>query len=384
MRKDRFTLNILFDVYYLYFWPHFAPIWQQFQTLRNSVSGFATFTTEDHPEALQLSRQVLEQAGLTLLTGRNEKERLAALKEHTYDLTFVGGIRPGFDVIRNQSRVVCAMSHGLGIKQAYFTDSPEGADLRFTEGPQHHAALKARYPDLNIELVGMSKLDPLVQSDRRRFDAYLNRYGLSKDRPIILWAPTFYPSSLEVLAKPVRRIAPKTEYQWILKPHHFTMFPRRWKYKRQYKLVHRLAKNIPNLTLLPPHEYSIIPWLNISDVLISDTSSTVFEMIAADKPVIQCTKYKKRWNHYLFPSRLYTKRLDTETTEQLEYAVRIDSPEDLESAVERGLQDPEWLREKRRTAREQLFFQLDGKASLRIVQNALSLLNAADTRAAGD
>ncbi len=368
-------MKILFDVYYLYFWPHFAPVWRQFQSLDSPVSGFATFTATDHPDAKKLSRQVLEQAGLTLLTGHTEPERLEALQKQPYDLAFVGGLRPGFDVIRNQSRVVCAMSHGLGTKQAYFTDSPGRADIRFTEGPQHHAALTERYPNLHIELVGMSKLDPLFQSDHAQFDEYRNHYGLNTERPVILWAPTFYPSSLEVLAKTVRSIAPKTEYQWILKPHHFTMFPRRWKYKRQYKLVHRLAKNIPNLTLLPSHEYSIIPWLSVSDLLISDTSSTLFEMIAVDKPVIQCTEYKKRWNHYLFPSRLYKNRLDMETTEQLEYAIPIQSQGDLESAVEHGLQDPDWLKSKRRMAREQLFFRLDGKASFRIMQSALNLLN---------
>lgn len=364
-------MNVLFDVHYLYFWPHFAPIWEVLQAEVADLTGFATYSSGEHPDAKPLTEKVLRQAGLQILSADTEQERLASLEAHTYDLAFVGGLRPGYEIIRRQTRFVCAMAHGLGRKQAYFTDAPLDADIRFTEGPQHASALRERFPDLPIELTGMSKLDPLFSSESNE-QSLRDRYQIDPGRPVILWAPTFYPSSLEVLSRPVARIASHTGYQWIIKPHHFTLFPRQRRYKRQRKSLFRLEAKTDSIQVLPPEEYSILPWLKIGDVLLSDTSSTLFEMVALNKPVVQCKKYKKRWNHLLFPSRLYRKRLDTATTDPFQFAVTLSSGRGLETALETGLRDPEWLREGRQQTREHLFHRLDGQASQRIVTRALA------------
>jgi len=367
-------LNVLFDVYYLYFWPHFEPIWRALQSHDTAINGFATIATKDLPQAQELTREILSSAGLTVISGNTEEERLRSLGSMDFDVAFVGGIRSGYETIRKQSRYLCAMAHGLGTKQAYFTDSPEDADIRFTEGPQHHEAFKKRFPDLRTELVGMSKLDPLFQENGIQVDPLLQRYKLDPEKPTILWAPTFYPSSLEVLGKTVKKLSELTPYQWLIKPHHFTMFPRRWKYKRQHRFLHRIVKRSENIHLLPAEEYNILPWFRIADLLLSDTSSTLFEMVAEDKPVIQSTKYRRRWNHYLFPSRLFKDRLDTETTEDLKYAIRVEKAENLEDAIEEALADPEWLRLGRQETRDQLFYRLDGEASKRITEIVFDML----------
>lgn len=367
-------MKVLFDVHYLYFWPHFSPIWEVLRTRQPDINGFATYYSKEHPNAKPFTEAVLREAGLQLLTGQDEQTRLASLESRKYDLAFVGGLKPGYDVIRRQSRVVCSLAHGLGRKQAYFTDAPPDSDIRFTEGPRHYTALRERFPDLRVELTGMSKLDPLFSNDESTQARTSHKYNIDTERPVILWAPTFYPSSLEVLWRTVAKIAARKDYQWIIKPHHFTHFPRQGRYKRQKKLLGKLAGKSDNITIVPPEEYSILSWLQVADLLLSDTSSTLFEMVALDKPVIKCEKYKKRWNHRLFPSRLYKKRLDTETTGQYRFAVAIDSGRQLQEAIDTAIQDPDWLRTGRQETREHLFYRLDGHASQRIVTHALTLL----------
>jgi|GEM_PF-2467253 len=366
-------VRVLFVVQYLYHWPHFTPIWSRLQSSEIPVEGYATFATKDLPEARELTQSVLSDAGLEIIAGSDEEERLEKLDSFTFDLAFAGANSAGFEIIRKRTQVVCSMAHGLGTKEAYFKDSPADADVRFTEGPQHHQALRERYPDLNIALSGMSKLDPLFDGSDLRIESKLQKYGIERGRQIILWAPTFYPSSLEVLHKSVAKIANSQNYFWILKPHHFTYFPRQWKYKRQKKLVNTLAKKSKNILLLPPEEYSILPWLKLADILLSDTSSVLFEMVAIDKPVIQCDKYGVRLNHRLSPKRLYKKRLDRKTTEEFDYAIHIDSPDQLLPAIREAFEDPEWLSAGRKTTRENLFYKLDGHASDRIIETAMQL-----------
>jgi len=369
------SLKILFDVHYLYYWPHFAPIWRYLESLERPVTGYATFSTKDTHDAQDLTRQVLTGENLHILHGDNEEQRLEQLKSTEYDIAFIGASKPGFEIIRRQSKVVCSMSHGLGTKQAYFKDSPRDVDIRFTEGPEHHRGLRKRYPDLQTELVGMAKMDPLFDGDKLQTNALIRENNVAADRPVILWAPTFYPSSLEKLHKTVRTLAKQTEYQWILKPHHFTYFPRQWRYKRQKRLVQRLTRSSNNIILLPPSEYSVLPWLKIADVLLSDTSSTLFEMVALDKPVIRCDTYGVRWNHKLFPRRLFKRRLDTDTTGEFTYAINIESANELEGALDQALEDPAWLQDGRSETIQRLFYQLDGRASERIVQQAMELLD---------
>jgi len=367
-------IRVLFVVPYLYHWPHFAPIWSRLQSLDMPVEGYATFPNKDLEEAQQLSRSVLSQAGLQLITGSTEEERLSNLAEFSFDIAFAGANSAGFDIIRKNTKIVCSMAHGLGTKEAYFKDSPADVDVRFTEGPQHHQAFRERHPDLNLELSGMSKLDPLFDGTDLQIETKLQKYGIDPDRKIILWAPTFYPSSLEVLHKSVAKIANAEDYFWILKPHHFTYFPRQWKYKRQKKLVTKLAQKSENILLLPPEEFSILPWVKIANILVSDTSSVLFEMVAIDKPVIQCDKYGVRLNHRLSPKRLYKKRLDHKTTEEFEYAIHINTSDQLLPAIQKAFNDPEWLSMGRKTTRENLFYKLDGHASDRIIETAMQLL----------
>lgn len=373
-------IRVLFVVQYLYHWPHFAPIWQRMQSADFPVEGYATFAGTDLPEAQALTQTALKNAGLQLITGETEEKRFSEIASRSFDLAFVGAKSAGFDIIRQQTTVVCSMAHGLGTKEAYFKDSPSDADIRFTEGPQHHNALKKRYPNLNLVLTGMSKLDPLFDGSDLQIESKRRQFHIDPDRPVILWAPTFYPSSLEVLHKAAAKLAQAEDFQWIIKPHHFTYFPRQWKYKRQKRLVTKLEGKSENILLLPPEEYSILPWLQIADILLSDTSSVLFEMVAIDKPVIQCDKYGVRLNHRFSPDRLYKRRLDKKTTGEFDYAIHIDSADQLPAAIWEALDDPEWLINGRSITRENLFYRLDGHASDRIVAMSLELLNEKSNR----
>ena len=64
-----------------------------------------------------------------------------------------------------------------------------------------------------------------------------------------------------------------------------------------------------NIFLVPNEQFDIIPYYRIADLLVSDISSTMFEYLPLNRPIIQAECYTLRLKHRIFPHRFW-KRLD--------------------------------------------------------------------------
>jgi CDP-glycerol glycerophosphotransferase (TagB/SpsB family) len=189
---------------------------------------------------------------------------------------------------------------------------------------------------------------------------------LDPDKKTIIYAPTFYPSSLERFPKNFPEDF--QEFNIIIKPHYFSQSKE--KYSGQQKLLEGWSK-YDNVYLARVDDYSLVPFMVVADLLISDTSSAIIEFSALDKPVIWCNFLKLRWTYRGIFSYRFKKRMDQDYQEYSKVAVRSDSYKMLKCNVTEQTLNPKALSNQRLTYAEKMVGALDGKASQRIVNYLL-------------
>ena len=72
----------------------------------------------------------------------------------------------------------------------------------------------------------------------------------------------------------------------------------------QSMLFTKMAKENKNIYLVPNEQFDIIPYYKIADLLVSDISSTMFEYLPLNRPIIQAECYTLRFKHRIFPQIL--------------------------------------------------------------------------------
>ena len=155
----------------------------------------------------------------------------------------------------------------------------------------------------------------------------------------MLYAPTFSPSltSLPFIKEGLVKLAKEKDVLLILKFHPLT----KAKWMQEYK---ELAAQHDNMLWVEDH--NITKYQIMSDVMISDTSSTVYEFLLLDKPVIT---YKTIANDI--------------------YWLDIQNPEELPEALEKVSHDEEYIA-KRKWIIENYDPYLDGKVGHRMLEAA--------------
>ena len=107
--------------------------------------------------------------------------------------------------------------------------------------------------------------------------------------------------------------------------------------------------------------------MDIADIIISDTSSTLFEFTALNKPAIWCDFYKVRWSY----RGIFKKRLKNRLDEDLKYfakvAQRVCNIEELLANTVEHLNNPQLKESDRLEMTELLTGKVDGLCSKRIV-----------------
>jgi hypothetical protein len=250
--------------------------------------------------------------------------------------------------------------HGIGVKSVLFDPRLNEFDLRCVESQRVLDELVARDPGARerLALVGFAKLDPLFGDGPRPARA-------ASAPPVLLYAPTFYPSSLELMPEKLSALAPQA--QWIVKPHFFSWTVEQ--YAAQRERLNGWARE-PSVQVLGPETYDLVPLMARSDVLISDASSALFEFAALGRPVVWCRFLKLRWSYRgLFSWRL-GKRIDPNVKRYETVAQCVDSAAELPALLERVLSGTIVETSQQRTEREALIEHLigprDGHAAERI------------------
>ena len=130
-------------------------------------------------------------------------------------------------------------------------------------------------------------------------------------------------------------------------------------------------KEYKNVYAANVDEYSIVPYLQIADLLISDASTTLFEFAALNKPVVWCDFLKLRWTYKGPLSFRFHNRMDKKMLQYSDIAVHAKKYSELKTIIDEQIKHPELFEKKRLQYTDMLLGPLDGKASERIVNYLL-------------
>ncbi|HMV07521.1 MAG TPA: CDP-glycerol glycerophosphotransferase family protein [Cyclobacteriaceae bacterium] len=189
---------------------------------------------------------------------------------------------PGNEVPHYLRGVKVQIFHGLaGEKQGHFRIR-NYFDLYLTQGPyftERFEQLAKKHRDFTVMETGWSKLDPLYQNHeayRQERDRLLSESGREK---LILYAPTFSPSltSAVTAQKEIFHLASQDDIYVMIKFHDLMDT----QVVNEYKTA---AKQVDNVSVV--EDRNILKYLIMADMMISDTSSVVYEFILLNKPVV--------------------------------------------------------------------------------------------------
>lgn len=204
--------------------------------------------------------------------------KMDVLKAYKADAIFA----PGNEVPYYLRGVKVQVFHGLaGEKKSHFRIR-HYFDLYLTQGPYFTKTfenLRKKYKNFEVIETGWPKLD--VFNDQKE-ECQLQKMELLKKydaKQIVLYAPTFSPSltSAPYLFEEIKSLVKNKDYLIIFKFHDLMAIDLIKKYVD-------LAEESNNMIF--EKERNIIKFLLLADILISDTSSVVYEFLLLDKPVI--------------------------------------------------------------------------------------------------
>lgn len=352
-------MKVVFDVAHLYYLPQYLPIYRVLID-RGGKCEFVIYKDENLSEIIAGEISKLE---LPHVYADSDSDALTFYNNADADWIVFGNKFNYLSDITSRSKTVF-INHGAGVKSAGYSKGRNQMDVRFVEGSHHFNELSRMYPGEKLILAGFSKLDPLINVENPPLD--ICTLGLDPDRPTILYAPTFYPSSIELF--PDNFPNQFSNYNIIVKLHFFSHV--KSKYHKHMKKINKW-REFANVYIAGVDNYSILPFLQVADLLISDASTTLFEFSALNKPVVWCDFIKRRWS-YKGPFRFrYLKRIDKRMVQYSNIAAHVKKYSKLLPEVDRQIKNPALFEKKRLEYSDKLLGPLDGKASERIADYLL-------------
>ena len=210
---------------------------------------------------------------------------ISDIEAYNSDVIFV----PGNEVPYYIKGLKTQIFHGLaGEKKGHFRIR-NYFDLYLTQGPyftEKFNAFKAKHKNFDVVETGWPKLD-IYAEEKTQYNVYKKELlETHKANKIILYAPTFSPklTSAPFLIEQIQKLASNPDYLILLKFH--PLMSQEW-----IDIYQDLGNTIPNIVF--QNEKNIIKFLLISDILISDTSSVIYEFLLLDKPVITFNNISK-------------------------------------------------------------------------------------------
>ena len=205
---------------------------------------------------------------------------LDAMREQAFDVVLCAHVS-GYFPREDRERV--QLFHGVSFRNMAVRRDVLVYDRLFVTGPYMRRLFTEkqmlRESDPRLVEVGFPKLDRLVDGtlDRR---AILRRLGLSGRRPVVLYAPTGQKdNSLEHTGEAVlERLRATGKYDILVKLHDHPK-------DRATDWPRRLAPLLDAHTKLV-HDYDVVPYLFVADLLLTDASSVSNEYALMDRPMV--------------------------------------------------------------------------------------------------
>jgi hypothetical protein len=196
------------------------------------------------------------------------------------------------------------MHHGLADKYVNIGEEDSLAYYSgfFLFGPaSREGSLKSyaeRYPDtfkrLKFFNIGCPKTDALINHfvDRERF---VSEMGLDPSKKVVCYAPTYQrTASLEQCGIDVMHALAQLPVNVIVKLHHVSLKASRNEFEQWFideigsknwrKMIAELERKHSNIRLATGQNAN--PYLQISDVLVSDVSGVAYEYLLLDRPIV--------------------------------------------------------------------------------------------------
>ena len=361
-------VSILFESHHLYYLPNFLPIIKEMRR-RVEYEIFGSIPYSIPKEEKDIFYQICNDNDILTIVGNSEQDRIQTIKNKRFDVIIVGNIGKIEEIAANHSLTVMVY-HGIGLKQTYYNDIVERIDIRAVESKERYDILSSQ-GHTNLIINGYTKCDPLMNIEDQT-DDYFVKTGLDKSKKTILYAPSFYPSSIEKLYPELEHFS--NEFNLIIKLHNFSWFQKRYQY--QSEMMKILDSKLSNVYLAQPNDFDVIPFMKISDLLISDISSTIFEFLPLNRPIIMAECFSIRLKHRIFKKR-FSRKLDLERYDSIDFVNRINEPVKLNGLIYHCIEYPGELSDLRMEAIETYLYKNDGKASSRLLDEIESKLSLA-------
>lgn len=348
-------MHIVFDTQNIYYLPQYMPIFRELRS-RGHQCSFLCYRDKNSEEDFAENLATID-ATVGWIAG--EADALAELKSMQPDWVIFGN---EFKAIEDLHKFAYSaqLGHGVGPKPSYYTKSNTPMSVRFIEGELRLKKIREMYPADTFVQAGFSKLDPLFSGLEKGVD--LAAIGLDPDKKTILYAPTFNPSSIERF--PDKWPSDFADCNVIVKPHTFTYT--RERYKGQRRKLKAWGKH-SNCYVAGENDISLLPFVKTADVLLSEASSTLFEFIALDKPVIVCDFFKLKWSYRGPLKYRFTRRFAQDNVVFDDIGVHVESYKSLAGAVRHQLSHVGDFHGKRMQYIQDHIGPTDGLASKRIV-----------------
>lgn len=350
-------MQVFFDIQHLYYIPQYIPVKNTLES-KNIGCTFVLHQQDNLNEVLE-SYVSVNELNCIWVKCANEARELYHIKKPEWII--FGNAYDDLDIIHQHSKTAL-MQHGIGPKACYYEVSKSPIMYRFVEGKHRLNRLQKLFPEKQFIDTGYAKLDPIVNNDKS-IQLDLLQLKLDPKKHTLLYAPTFYPSSIECLPKNFPELL--SQYNIIIKPHFFSLV--KSSYKSQKARLTNWAK-YPNVYLSDINEVSILPFMKLASLMISDASSTLFEFTALNKPAIWCDFYKLRWSYRgIFKFRLKN-RLDDDLKYFGKVATQVRALEELLNAIDHQIKTPGLKENERLEMSEYLIGRIDGMCSERIAR----------------
>ncbi len=227
-----------------------------------------------------------------------DTDSISAIYNFQSDAIFV----PGNEVPHYLRGVKVQIFHGLaGEKKGHFRIR-NYFDLYLTQGPYFTTGfnkLARKHKDFEVKETGWCKLDPLYSNHP---EYLLERDELLREhskKNLVLFSPTFSPSltcALEVKSK-IFELADEEDIFLVIKFHDLMDS----QVVNEYKQLASTRHNV-----MVAEERNILKYLIMADIMISDTSSVVYEFLLLNKPVITFNSHSSNisWRDIAKPDQL--------------------------------------------------------------------------------
>ncbi|WP_346993253.1 CDP-glycerol glycerophosphotransferase family protein [Alteromonas gracilis] len=347
---------VLFDVQHLYYLPQYLPVAKVLKS--QDVEVRFILHKEAGYDEIKAQKLDEEQFDYCFISGKSYAFEF--YKQQEVDWIIFGNVPPfpSKDKALLHAKLAL-MQHGIGPKSCYYKVSEYPFDVRFVEGESRLARLTKLFPQRTFVNISYAKLDPLY--DGSPAVVSLEDLGLDPAKPTVLYAPTFFPSSIERFDD--NWPSALSDFNIILKPHFFSMTKE--KYAAQKSKLKRWS-SYDNVYLTQKSEFCLVSFMKIADVMLSDASSAIFEFAAINKPVVWCDFTKKKWNYTgLFKFRM-NKRLDSDIAIFHDIAHHASNPVNANKLLRESVNAPHAKSSERLSITRFMVGEMDGKCSSRI------------------